>query len=151
VFLAIIWKAGFQKSANYEVGNNACRDYHPAVASILLVDDNDQLRSLIERALKSGGHEVVSVADGKAAVALLPNGKYDLVLTDIVMPEMEGLELIRAVRKANPGTKIVAMSGGGRGTADDYLTLAKNFGAAATLEKPFRIDTLTETVERVLK
>lgn len=121
------------------------------MASILLVDDNDQLRSLIERSLKAAGHEVVTAANGKSALAILPTVKYDLVLTDIVMPDMEGLELIRSIRKANPGAKIIAMSGGGRGTADDYLTLAKNFGAAATLEKPFNIDVLTQTIDSVLK
>jgi CheY-like chemotaxis protein len=120
------------------------------VASILVVDDNDQLRATIGRALKGAGHDVVLAANGKSAVALLPTVPYDLVLTDIVMPDMEGLELIRAVRKANPAARIIAMSGGGRGAAEDYLTLAKNFGAAATLEKPFNLEVLVRTIEDVL-
>jgi two-component system response regulator (stage 0 sporulation protein F) len=120
------------------------------VASILLVDDNDQLRSMIERGLKRAGHEVLPAVNGRSALAILPKVKFDLILTDIVMPDMEGLELIRSIRKMNSAAKIIAMSGGGRGTADDYLTMAKNFGAAATLEKPFDLDTLTRTVAEVL-
>ena len=121
-----------------------------AVANILLVDDNNELRSTIERSLKHLGHEVVSARDGKAALALIPTVTYDLVLTDIVMPDMEGLELIRAIRKIDPSAKIIAMSGGGRGTANDYLGLASNFGAAATLEKPFSLDALAKAIDEVL-
>jgi DNA-binding NtrC family response regulator len=120
------------------------------VASILLVDDNQQLRTMIERGLKLAGHEVVTAVNGKSALAILPKLEFDLILTDIVMPDMEGLELIRAIRKMNTTTKIIAMSGGGRGTAEDYLTLARKFGASETLEKPFDITTLTSTVARVV-
>ena len=120
------------------------------MASILLVDDNDQLRRMIERGLTKSGHEVLTAVNGKSALAILPKVKFDLILTDIVMPDMEGLELIRSIRKMNSAAKIIAMSGGGRGTADDYLTLAKNFGATATLQKPFEFDALVKTVDEVL-
>jgi DNA-binding response OmpR family regulator len=121
------------------------------VASILLVDDNNELRAVIARSLKLAGHDVFTAADGKAALAILPKVTYDIVLTDIVMPDMEGLELIRSIRKINPAAKIVAMSGGGRGTAEDYLALAKKFGATATLEKPFQLDELNATIAKVLE
>ena len=120
------------------------------MAAILLVDDNDQLRATIERALKAAGHDVLSAMNGRSALSILPKVKYDLVVTDIVMPDIEGLELIRSIRKVDPTAKIIAMSGGGRGPADDYLTMARNFGAAQTLEKPFTMETLTKTVESVL-
>lgn len=120
------------------------------MASILLVDDNNEIRSVIERSLKAAGHDVYTAMNGRAALAILPKVKYDLVLTDIVMPDMEGLELIRSIRKIDPTAKIVAMSGGGSGSADNYLTLAKNFGAAAALEKPFQLETLTRTINDVL-
>jgi CheY-like chemotaxis protein len=121
------------------------------VASILLVDDNNELRTVIARSLKLAGHDVYTATDGKAALAILPKVTYDIVLTDIVMPDMEGLELIRSIRKINPAAKIVAMSGGGRGTAEDYLALAKKFGAAATLEKPFQLEALNATIAKVLE
>src|SRR3954467_7323786 len=105
---------------------------------------------MIERALLKGGHQVVTANNGKSALALLATGHFDLVVTDIVMPDMEGLELTRSIRKTKMSIKIIAMSGGGRGSAGDYLTLAKTFGAAATLEKPFDIETLTNTVNDVL-
>ena len=120
------------------------------MASILLVDDNDELRAIVERGLKAAGHDVVAARDGKSALALLPAVKYDIVLTDIVMPDIEGLELIRSIRKMNPAAKIVAMSGGGRGTAENYLVLAKNFGAVATIEKPFQLAALVKTLDSVL-
>ena len=120
------------------------------MALVLLVDDNKLLRSTIERALTLTGHEVVTAVDGKSAIALLPTVNCDVVLTDIVMPDMDGLELIRAIRKANPATKVVAMSGGGRGGAMSYLELAKTFGAAATLEKPFAIEELGRVISAVL-
>ena len=121
------------------------------MASILLVDDNNELRAVIERALRAVGHDVYTAMNGKAALAILPKVKYDLVLTDIVMPEMEGLELIRSIRKIDPTAKIIAMSGGGSGTAENYLVLAKNFGAAAALEKPFPLDLLAKTIDEVLR
>jgi DNA-binding NtrC family response regulator len=122
----------------------------PTVASILLVDDNTELRSVIARSLKLAGHQVFTAENGRVALAILPKVTYDIVLTDIVMPDMEGLELIRSIRKVNPAAKIVAMSGGGRGPAEDYLAMARNFGAIATLEKPFELDRLTKTIDAVL-
>src|SRR4051812_5710222 len=106
---------------------------------------------MIERALIKAGHQVATASNGKAALEILEKTEVDLILTDIVMPDMEGLALTRAVRKMNKSAKIIAMSGGGRGSADDYLTLAKTFGAAATLEKPFDFETLTKTVKDVLE
>jgi DNA-binding response OmpR family regulator len=123
----------------------------PIVASILLVDDNTELRSVIARSLRLAGHQVFTAENGKVALAILPKVTYDIVLTDIVMPDIEGLELIRSIRKVNPAARIVAMSGGGRGDAEDYLAMARNFGAAATLEKPFQLEDLAKTIDSVLE
>lgn len=75
----------------------------------------------------------------------------DLVLTDLIMPDTEGLELIAALRKMNDGVDIIAMSGGGRSGPSGYLPIAKHMGAKAVLHKPFSIDLLIETVTGVLK
>jgi two-component system, response regulator, stage 0 sporulation protein F len=121
------------------------------VPSILVVDDNDQLRGMINRGLTLAGHDVVEAANGKAALAQLEGLRFDVILTDIVMPDMEGLELIRLIRKQDATARIIAMSGGGRGTADDYLAFASRFGAAVTLEKPFTIEELTKAIDAVLR
>ena len=106
---------------------------------------------MLERALTLAGHQVTAATDGRNALQILEGGTFDLVITDIVMPEMEGLELIRQIRKQSPAPKIIGMSGGGRGTADDYLELAKRFGAARTLAKPFTVKELTAAVDDVLR
>ena len=121
------------------------------MASILVVDDNEQLRSTIRRGLTLAGHDVTEAANGRAALALLVGARFDLILTDIVMPDMEGLELTRLIRKQDATAKVIAMSGGGRGTADDYLAFATRFGATATLQKPFTIEDLTKTIAAALR
>ena len=120
------------------------------MASILVVDDTPAIRGLVSRLLASAGHTVTQAANGKEALRAVKFADFDLVVTDIVMPEMEGLELIRSVHKIDPGMKIIGMSGGGRGMPADYLTLAKNFGASATLEKPFGNEDFLNTVHAVL-
>ena len=120
------------------------------MATILLVDDTAELRRTIERLLTNAGHSVTAASNGAAALRELDRGTFDVIVTDIVMPDMEGLELIRKVRKTYASMPIIAMSGGGRGSSDDYLTLAKNFGAAKTLEKPFQIEDLKKAIDEVL-
>ena len=121
------------------------------MASILLVDDTPELRKTIERLLTGAGHAVTSVENGAAALRELDRATFDVIVTDIVMPDMEGLELIRKVRKTQPSLPIIAMSGGGRGSTEDYLALAANFGAAKTLEKPFALEALKVAIDEVLR
>jgi DNA-binding response OmpR family regulator len=120
------------------------------MATILLVDDSDDVRKLLERGLIRAGHTVITATNGSRGLKALDAGSYDLIVTDIVMPDMEGLQFIRSIRKANATIPIIAMSGGGRGTADDYLEMASRFGAAKTLEKPFTLDVLTTAIDEVL-
>lgn len=121
------------------------------MANILLVEDEDQLRSLLKEVLESAGHAVYEARDGKSALNIFEFYLTDLVVTDLIMPEKEGLELIRELRRSQPDIKIIAMSGGGRNNAHDYLEMAKKFGAAILLEKPFSNDNITEAVSALLE
>jgi len=105
--------------------------------SILIVDDDDQIREMLQLLLEAGGHRVEVAADGKVASRLIADRVFDLVLTDVLMPERDGLEFIGEVRKIQPAMKIIAMSGGGHIARESYLKIAKAFGANAVLEKPF--------------
>jgi CheY-like chemotaxis protein len=113
---------------------------------ILIIDDEPALRMLVRRMLESAGHDVVEAEHGRAGVELYEKQAFDVVVTDIIMPESEGLETVRRLRGIAPGLRIVAISGGGRGAAD-YLGMASAFGANATLPKPFRREELLACVE----
>jgi DNA-binding response OmpR family regulator len=120
------------------------------MARILVIDDNlDLARALIKR-LERSGHSAVIAADGNAGLDIFRAQPIDLILTDILMPEKEGLETIREIRKENPLVPIIAMSGGGYATGTDYLRLAMKFGANASLQKPFEQHELVALVAELL-
>jgi DNA-binding response OmpR family regulator len=119
------------------------------MAAILLADDDAYLRTSIERVLSANGHVVTTASDGKEALKLLATAEFDLLITDIVMPEMEGLQLLREIRGSKTPVKIIAMSGGAR-SSSDYLTMAAMFGAKLTLAKPFDQARLMAAVDQVL-
>ncbi len=120
------------------------------MARILLVEDEDALRRVMLQLLVMEHHEVTTAADGKAAVRLAEANPFDLVITDLIMPEQEGIETIRELKRKAPEIKIIAMSGGGEGEARDYLTMALMLGASRTLAKPFNRQQLVEAVNSVL-
>ena len=95
---------------------------------ILLVDDDDSFRKMLRLTLTKMGYDVVEARDGKEALVLHHQLSPDLVLTDLIMPEKEGLETIEELRRVYPGIKIIAMSGGGRLSATNYLKVAKLMG-----------------------
>jgi CheY-like chemotaxis protein len=107
------------------------------VIRILLADDDATFRSMLEETLTRLGHHVVVATNGNEALALYREDAIDLVITDLIMPEREGLDTIRELRRVAPDVKIIAMSGGGRTGPTTYLQIAKQFGAAAVLFKPF--------------
>lgn len=109
---------------------------------ILLVDDDEQFRKMLRKMLVRMGFEVIEARDGKEAIEIFQRDPVDLVMTDIIMPEKEGLETIGALKRKLPGVKIVAMSGGGRGSATDYLKVAMMMGADRTIPKPFSSENL---------
>jgi CheY-like chemotaxis protein len=121
------------------------------MARVLIVDDDDQVRAVFRRALEGGGYEVTDASDGKAGSRLYRQQPADLILMDIIMPEQEGLETIQELRGDFPDVKIIAISGGGRGGAADYLVLARKLGADLALEKPISHEDLLRAVDQLLK
>jgi DNA-binding response OmpR family regulator len=117
---------------------------------ILLIDDEEGLRAMLRLSLEKMGYAVMEARDGAEAVALFKAGPFDLVLTDLMMPEKEGLETIRELRKGHPDLKIIAMSGGGRVGASDNLKMAKIFGATTVFSKPFSFQDLQKAVSALL-
>jgi len=120
------------------------------MANILVVDDEELARFCVRDVLETAGHEVQEAENGVKALAAQKEQSFDLVVTDIIMPEKEGVETILEMRKLYPDIKIVAISGGGRTRNMDFLKLAKQFGADRILAKPFSDDELMEQVDACL-
>jgi DNA-binding response OmpR family regulator len=104
---------------------------------ILVVDDNEDLRTTIQALLQADGFEVSVAADGEAALLLHRAHPADVVVTDLFMPDKDGIETIIELKKLYPTVKIVAMSGWTSTQGSDYLQVAREIGAAVTLQKPF--------------
>ena len=120
------------------------------VSTILVIEDEHNIRTLICWKLRKAGHTVIEAVDGRQGVYLFCERSPDLVITDIIMPDKEGLETITELRAKKQDVKIVAISGGGYGDADGYLVMAKALGARATLTKPFKMAELLAVSEEVL-
>lgn len=121
------------------------------MAKILIVDDNAELLSLLNQLIHREGHEVTTAKDGNQALKLAQLQAFDLVITDLIMPEKEGVETILALRRLYPGIRIIAMSGGGSHlSARNTLGIASSLGVSATLAKPFSIAELLTAVARQL-
>lgn len=120
------------------------------MARILLIDDDDSLRTMLRLTLSHFGHIVIEASNGKVGLELFAHANADLVITDIVMPEKEGIEVLMELRKEEPPVKIIAMSGGGRVGATDYLRIATQLGAAKVLTKPFSNEALKAAIDEVL-
>ena len=109
------------------------------------------MRAALSTLLEGDGHTVVAASNGGFAFRLLENDRFDLVVTDIVMPELDGLEVVRALRKMESRPPVIAMSGGGRAAPSDYLAIATLLGADETLAKPFVAAELKEAINRVMR
>lgn len=117
---------------------------------ILIIDDDAAMRQALRHALERRHHQVAEAGDGRAGLATYKQTPFDLVITDIIMPDMEGLETVMSLRKFSPHLKIIAMSAGGKGSADDYLEMAARFGATKTIRKPFEAEEFMRVVGEVL-
>lgn len=120
------------------------------MAKILVIDDEPYILLMIKKMLEQVGHRVDLASNGKEGLELLLTHSFDLLITDIVMPEKEGLETIREVRKKYPGLKIIAISGGGRLDSSEYLEPARYFGAEKIIKKPFQKGELLNAVNELL-
>ncbi|MBP2230383.1 CheY-like chemotaxis protein [Azospirillum agricola] len=119
--------------------------------SILVVEDTAAIRLSVVAFLESRGFSVTEAENGRGAVRALDRRGFDLIVTDVLMPEMDGIELIKAVRASRPEAKILAMSGGAPGLPAGFLLkMTEMFAADAILYKPFRNEELEAAVERLL-
>lgn len=121
------------------------------MARILIIDDEDQPRRMLYQALTRAGYEVVEARDGNEGLARFREAPTDLIITDILMPEKEGLETIIDLRREFPHVKIVAMSGGGRTGSLNFLDIARRLGAQCTLPKPFGLQDMLKAVRELLQ
>jgi CheY-like chemotaxis protein len=120
------------------------------LARILVIDDDAGVRVTIARILERAGHTAVQAANGAEGLRQFGESAFDIVITDLYMPEMEGLETIQAIRSANTSIPILAISGGIMGDKIGPLGDAAFFGATATLEKPFENERLVAVVAGLL-
>ena len=119
--------------------------------TILIVEDNNDFRTTVDRMLRSAGYQTRTVEDHRRVADVVQEGQFDLVVTDVFMPEFDGLEVIRMVRRIKPACPIIAVSGGGAYlAAPSGLRLAEACGANAALYKPFGRAELTDTVAALL-
>ena len=120
------------------------------MTKILLVDDDDAFAEMTQKVLTACGYAVVRARNGKEALQLYDPQTVSLVLTDLIMPEMDGMELIVKLEQLDPAVRVIAMSGGGRANPEAYLPLAERLGAVKTLAKPFPLETLRQAVAECL-
>ncbi|MHB8809867.1 MAG: response regulator [Desulfobulbaceae bacterium] len=117
---------------------------------VLIIDDDEQIRVLLEQMMHWAGFEVMVAENGKVAMQLQRENPADLVITDLIMPEQEGLETISRLKKDYPGIKIIAISGGGRIGPEAYLPAALELGADKVFSKPFDVQEIVDTVRAML-
>lgn len=119
---------------------------------ILVIDDEPDIRELLRRILEKAGYGVTEASDGAVGVKLYRENPADLIITDIIMPEKEGLETIMELRREFPGVKIIAISGGGKALHSvSCLHLAEKLGAQRSIAKPINKALLLDSVAAVLK
>ena len=120
------------------------------MARVLVIEDDGNLRSVIRRSLERVGHKVFEAIDGRDGIEKVVRNKLDLVITDLLMPEQEGIETIQSIKRMHPELPIIAMSGALREGEFSILEDATLMGADLALEKPFDVTGLLDAVERAL-
>ena len=120
------------------------------MSRILVIDDNEQIRNVLKRILEREGHHVVIVEDSESGLSCQKQQSFDLIITDILLPDKEGISTILELHTDYPSLKIIAISGGGSFQPYGYLDIAKRVGANRTLPKPFNRDELLQVVNELL-
>lgn len=115
---------------------------------ILLIDDEPMVRKSVRRMLEHLGHAVVEAENGRVGLRELMESRFDIVVTDIVMPEVEGIEILTTVRQRYPSLGAVAISGNGHASAFKALEFARRLGATVALEKPFTCAALARAIDQ---
>ena len=165
-----LWRPLFSSSIAHRHRRNACAraatvsqpntDSHPArgrpaLAKILIVDDDIAVQATIKLLLERAGHSIVVAGDGREGLATLGTGDFDLLFLDIFMPGMDGLETMRMIHQQQPLIPIIVISGRpialDAGSAPDFLTMATKLGAVSSLQKPFKPSALLAAVTRCLE
>lgn len=121
------------------------------MSSVLIIDDEPMIQKLLGRFFEMEGYDVFKASNGKEGLDIYYEHHPDLIVTDILMPEKDGLETIMEVRKEDQNVKIIAISGGGVSDPDDYLKMAKAFGADRTISKPVLREDLLKVAKDLIK
>ena len=118
--------------------------------SVLLIEDDDFVKNMLKQTFEREGYDVATASNGRIGLRLYQSNPFDVVITDLIMPDMEGIETITHLRKINPSVKVIAISGGGRNRPDDYLQLAAKLGAIKTFVKPVDRNALLDAVRELV-
>ncbi len=116
------------------------------MARVLVIEDDPEVRTYLVAVLTRAGHEVLEAGNGKDGVQVFNDEPCEVVITDIIMPEKDGIETILDLRRDHPNLKVIAISGGGRSTPDNYLHSAKLLGADRAIRKPFTNEEILSAV-----
>ncbi len=116
------------------------------MATVLVIEDDREVREYLVEVLSRAGHQVRAAANGRDGVAMLHELPAEVVITDIIMPEKDGIETILDLRREHPRLKVIAISGGGRSTPENYLHSARLLGADRAFRKPFRNEEILAAV-----
>jgi CheY-like chemotaxis protein len=121
-----------------------------AIPRVLVVDDSADIRGMLQAQLEMEGFEVATAPDGARALALLGRQRTDLIITDLFMPDKDGIETILEIRQKYPAIQIVAMSGWDSRQGSDYLKVAREIGAVRTVKKPFELTDIVKIVRDLM-
>jgi DNA-binding NtrC family response regulator len=120
------------------------------MATILIIDDDKTIVRLLSDVMRNDGYDIFTASNGKQGIQLLSQYAVDLVITDLIMHEMDGMQVISNIKSYYEDIKIIAISGGGKTGPESYLPLAKIIGANEVIKKPFNINQLRTTVRQLL-